>query len=1467
MNSQHRARAAWSGLATIALLSLASCTSTNPFTPNSDEADTLPPIELASADGCQLDSDCAVGTFCMQNRCVAECTTDNDCNEESTCSERGRCLDSDRLDDADSSTYSERELAADEEPFAQTPSASNITLKQLPFSVVDVPPGVDEVTITIETSEPVPEGTILYRWEIGDGGASSVARRAEGSDRFELVLPVGLASSAQTVPQPDFITVTTSVGSFQLTMRPERSDSGEYAGEAFFSAFGTHGIPLRFGLEIIPSTASLEDADEVYMAWPSSASDLFSLHGVPSTDETQWERRALSRDPATGYWFARFASGFSFPEGSSFADHPTPQRALRVELWELKDGVIRGAIADRWAGLFSSVNADGIASAGQFVLSGEFEVLRARSLRDEPRTAPLNPGVIAEVPVPPAHPVQWCDPTTFEDLVALAGPPCAAVSNLSTFHTIAPITRIECANAIADVALSGATTAQTILDFMDEDTPNPDNLSFAQFLELCATQDGYCVPTPEVECATQLVSNAYRRFTFTGGVNNTHAVEAVNTALHAFHELSRETYLGSQLAAYHVDTNTRLEWLRASIAPAFLASELRALNETMLARWEAQVLDAHTEAIALQLSPWALDVLSRTPQDPAAAESRELLLLDNIQSWQGTMEALQLAARRWHEVYFVDSARERAANRVKRQTFDLYVAAGLLAHLNQTSELAQTMSSFGSGFAALERALHELSLPYSELLFVRDAEVVLPRSADPSQDQSNLLADRALLAQTAIRDAQTSVDLVLQEAQMTELSGEVLTNGARTQRDELRSELIQLCGVPVGCDASEVGVVVGCDVRTSEGECGFLTQSMSVDPAHIEASQFNVSEAGTALLKVLSAASNIRARASELKARRDQLAILLNETNAFEAHLLRMDDLRRTNNATIDSYAQEMQAQRLGKLEQVAQTYAQMADAREDAFDRQREEIENWHTFLVEDAAGDFDTMLDINNTYAEAERLGHGADLMTGLLEAATELIGDEGPTGWTGLKAGILTAGSFANFGMQMGVANNNKSAGRLEALMDYNDGLENAEIGRLQSLAELNSRVSDSYLAERTEELALLELKTDHEIRTRNAMIDALRRSMEQDIAYENDLQELRERRNRTKTVAFEIPALEEQVLRAQIEAEQAFREYALIAQRAGLIEGRFSMLSARLQNIENILGSPASIFSFANRIARAESRVERAKTALYDWLVALEYYAVRPFMDQRSAILLARNPSELEAIANELQRLQRVCGGPVNYESLNVSVRDHLLGLSRANTVDGADITLSPGERFRAVLRRKNISVNARSRYSSNENVADALRKRDAMGVEFRIRLSDFANLAQTCNTKILSFGIQLVGDGLDENRFPTVSLVHDGEAELISCQPDIQTLVRAVEPGSTRFDLVTRFRTTGRSVSPVARVNSFGDTSVHNRGLEGLPLSSTYALLIDPNIGDNRYIDWSLVDDIRLQITYAYQDVFPAGQCQ
>jgi hypothetical protein len=38
-------------------------------------------------------------------------------------------------------------------------------------------------------------------------------------------------------------------------------------------------------------------------------------------------------------------------------------------------------------------------------------------------------------------------------------------------------------------------------------------------------------------------------------------------------------------------------------------------------------------------------------------------------------------------------------------------------------------------------------------------------------------------------------------------------------------------------------------------------------------------------------------------------------------------------------------------------------------------------------------------------------------------------------------------------------------------------------------------------------------------------------------------------------------------------------------------------------------------------------------------------------------------------------------------------------------------------------------------------------------------------------------------------------------------------------------------------------------------------------MIDPDAGENVEVNWTELEDVELKINYAYQDLFPEGQCE
>ena len=170
------------------------------------------------------------------------------------------------------------------------------------------------------------------------------------------------------------------------------------------------------------------------------------------------------------------------------------------------------------------------------------------------------------------------------------------------------------------------------------------------------------------------------------------------------------------------------------------------------------------------------------------------------------------------------------------------------------------------------------------------------------------------------------------------------------------------------------------------------------------------------------------------------------------------------------------------------------------------------------------------------------------------------------------------------------------------------------------------------------------------------------------------------------------------------------------------------------------------------------------------------------------------------------------------------------------------------------------------HTAGETVLQRLERGGVWAVSFDVDIEGFANLGRTCNAKIDSIAVQLVGGG-SGGRLPVVSLVHHGASQLRSCQPGIADYVESIGAKATAFGPVTAFRTTGRMVSPVAGVGDFGNELEWNATLEGIPFASSYTLLIDQEHPSNAAIDWERVEDVRIQFRFTYQDVFPQGQCE
>ena len=245
--------------------------------------------------------------------------------------------------------------------------------------------------------------------------------------------------------------------------------------------------------------------------------------------------------------------------------------------------------------------------------------------------------------------------------------------------------------------------------------------------------------------------------------------------------------------------------------------------------------------------------------------------------------------------------------------------------------------------------------------------------------------------------------------------------------------------------------------------------------------------------------------------------------------------------------------------------------------------------------------------------------------------------------------------------------------------------------------------------------------------------------------------------------------------------------------------------------------------------------------------------------RSAIratYLARSTNDLDAIVDQIDTITETCGGIVNTNTVTFSLRE-LMGIT-------TDVTgMTKEQRFRYVLKKRNIPVDAVTRYTVDSSVRDLLASgRDLRAGTFELTTDADVNLASTCNAKITSIGFKLVGenllkDGVQSAR-PTMTLFYNGQAQLISCQPNIADLVTTLG-GKSAFGPISTFHLSDLKISPTAGINEF--TTDQNASLANYPLAATYTVLIDPSISENAKINWDNVTDIELQVKYNYQDLF------
>ncbi len=1449
-----------------------------------DGGTTIKPLALASATGCAIDSDCKAGLYCFQGRCAYDCKTDTDCLAGETCSAHGECTKG-TADTASGEIAGQKKIGAISQALLDT--LPGVSVVELPEAVLTVQPGQETVDFTLQLSGPLPPEGLAYTIErsdesieaIGDGGVGGLkVLRAVASEGNLVVItiPTGKAMpSLETLNENTEVvraTISTGVGTFNIALMPVNPFAGHYTGETTIPVFGGVGLPIDFQVVTSPDGASLQDADSAWLLLPIGAGKLFSpvdtYEGAPDYIASE-----LVYDGFVERWVATFNYEFRLGATTVLSSGGDGQigRILRFEIEPFEGDKIIGQFSDRWEGFYDARSPEGIVDLVDIVFEGDLELAqtgispKSSELATPPAISPATPALL------PLPPLDYCvDFTSFStDIVNIEGIDysCGTVASSDDFKSVTSAEQALCAVASADAALKGRTTKSMLVAFLDDSVDNPEGMSFAEFMEACANgTDGTCVPTEEILCARQLLAYAYQ--------NQETDISTTAQLVVSYQNVTQEAFLGRQLAAFKNDADKRLEWLKTTDYPAIVTSAVKDLNAQLLADWQSGVLDVHMEVLAGYFDPSGLAVLSRTATGDAAREARKQLLSEMIQAWRGATEALAVAAKRWDQLFQEQDKRAEKSDYVVAKMFDLYLLSGILTNLTQDSGAGYQAAAFGGGFSDLMKRAGRLSLSFDDLVFARDAEVVVSTSLDPESSNQTILSSMQAEAEMEIERAAEMVQTVLAESEAEALNQTELGNRMSNEINDLRTDLVEMCGLPNGCTADEFRTNPECDVPVDNGQCGFVVERVSGDYSDVPLSDLNVSEAGSALMNVLAAYNNLTLANKDLDAHNNKVLLEAAASQQF------LTDLRAWRDARADNLTKlEEHLAAVGVIgDEINDAGVSTIDAIKAEKDLQETRMNTnnttWDGLRDDGVTNNYTRRIQVSALNQTAQVCRDVGDVAYNTFDAIAEGLPEGSDDPSFAIQGGLKLIGTGIDAVARIG-ANIFESAakGVDDALAKEQEQLD-ADLANLADVAAYNDVITDNNIAELEGKLEKAKIEKEGDIGALQDAYDSAKLERENTLKFNRDIDEFNQRQLALDKMIEDHAGLLVRIERAQLGVAQRIAEYLAIAQRAKLQNSRLLDLENQRADVNRLVGSPGVIFARANRLAQAETRLQRAKDKLMNWLVGLEYFAVRPFIDQRLQILLALNPYQLEDIAEELKRLESSCGGAVNLDEAIISVRQDLMGITFAVEDLATNEILEPETRFLEILKDGYVPIDKRVRYTTDATIGDLMKDDDRiLSSTFGISLDDFANLASTCNAKIVSIGVQLIGE-LEDAR-PTVTVLYDGTSQLRSCQAGITEYVELIGETVTNFGEITMLRTPGRSISPLAGINTWRDENEVgteddegvNVTLSGLPLSSQFTVLIDTKIGENATLTWDNLEDILLKVSYSYQDVFPTGQCE
>ncbi len=1052
---------------------------------------------------------------------------------------------------------------------------------------------------------------------------------------------------------------------------------------------------------------------------------------------------------------------------------------------------------------------------------------------------------------------------------------------------------------------------------------NKEITNFDDFSQTCLTSEcDLCADHPEYVCAADLFSRIYlTEKSLTG--------EQRADILNNWSSLVNESTLSYQYMSWNKDTEIRKSWLEGAVYDnSFAASIMDNFNRSLLERYRTEVLDVHRGIMGRQFMQTTLEMLSQSLVDESGNEvtalssARNGILSQLGDAWQNVSESLGLSARRYDVLSQVDIERAQTAEELRHYLFDLYLAGMIESGLNLKADQGSLNAAYGTNLTDVMMKLDSLDQPFEALVFMRDGEIFKDTRLLTEKGQTALGAvkDEALQSISKAVEKRESVFTDMQKRKESVLS---INDNYLSSLEKLRSEIVNICGYPLDCQNN----IDTCKIYTAPYFCGFALASNSEpgDPLaendskgkKISISQVsdvnecflkklaegaskttdtlslclggdlslngdnvsyttsaNVSLAGVAIQEFRIADRDYQTALSEYDVMRSKLQNTSATLQGYADTLLQLNeknvkliDVIKDNLSLMSDYQSEIVAAAKETAAETAKTAKQKADL-------QAKAIKDWYVMNSEKTT--FDIGASIIGGVFGIQQMSLNLNTQAGVFDTiyygAKNIVYNDSNLNLDRLPLVVInvsntetkiTSNSVIATNAKLSAINiaEEVAAAGFSFGVGLNDKLTSSELADLADkhkkvIKAIKQVVDDKELSGDEISEAISVLEADNE----NLLVAA-----EQQDTYSKQVAEFELQRTEYMNSVLDLIRLYSNVLSKDISRELALKHYLNVCEQAEMLASQYDSKAARYRDNRDLLMSASSFFQYASDLESVEKYIEYARNDLSDYLAAIEYMTVRPFVELRRALYMARGTNELRAIYEKLNDLTDNCGsGKQSSNTVVVSLKNRLNIASTEFNHQSSDV------RLQEMMSIGTIPVSSQIRYSVAGSVGKVL-KGDYYSGTFTLT-DKFANISNSCNAKIDEIKVRMVSKSGREivssgDYNPMISIFYGGQSQLLSCHEKIDAIVASIGSRTSygRYSTFVSKPFADGLVASIYEVPKDTEYAMNDKtefvggtsytDMRGYPLMATYSIVFDPNAGENSRIEWDNVADIEIQFKY------------